>query len=74
VHIRNTSSRQFAFAEWIMTTETVSDGVRITCEFVGTWRPRYSVLLPVFLLLYKSAFRRDLSYLKQAIEQGEQAD
>ena len=73
MHIRNTSSRLFTFAEWIMTTEAVSDGVRILCQFEGILRLQYSFLLPVFLLLYKRAFRRDLAYLKQAIEQNEHA-
>jgi hypothetical protein len=74
MHIRNTSSRLFTFAEWIMTSEAISDGVRITCQFECTWRLRYSFLLPLFLLLYKGAFRRDLTYLKQAIEQSQHAD
>lgn len=73
MHMRNTSSRLFSFAEWIMTTEAVSDGVRILSQFEGTLRLRYSFLLPVFLLLYQAAFRRDLTYLKQAIEQNEHA-
>lgn len=73
MHLRNTSSQLFSFAEWIMTTEAVSDGVRILSQFEGTLRLRYSFLLPVFLLLYQAAFRRDLTYLKQAIEQNEHA-
>jgi hypothetical protein len=54
-----------------MSTENVAEGVRITCQLEGTLRLRYSFLLPVFLLTYKEAFRRDLTCLKQAIEQQE---
>src|SRR5258706_8899285 len=63
-----TNSSMFTYAEWIMTTEDVSEGVRITCQLDCTLRLWYSFLLPVLLLTYKGAFRRDLTYLKQAIE------
>ena len=65
-----TDSPLFKYAEWVMTTEYVSEGVRITCQLDCTLRLRYSFLLPVLLLTYKGAFRRDLTYLKQAIEQN----
>src|SRR5258708_4999482 len=42
--------------------------VRITCDLDCTVRLQYSFLVPVLLLTYKDAFRRDLTYLKQAIE------
>ena len=73
MNIRLSHSRMFKYAEWVMTTEDVSEGVRITCQLEGTLRLRYSFLLPVFLLTYKGAFRRDLTSLKQAIEQNERA-
>ena len=71
MHIRLTNSRMFTFAEWIMATETIPEGVRITCHLDGTLSLRYSFLLPILLLTYRGAFRRDLTYLKQAIEQNE---
>jgi hypothetical protein len=74
VNIQLTHSSMFTSAQWIMTTEDVSEGVRITCQLEGILRLRYSFLLPVFLLTYKGAFRRDLTSLKQAIEQNERAN
>ena len=65
-----THSPMFKYAEWAMTTDDVADGVRITCDLDCTVRLRYSFLVPVLLLTYKDAFRRDLTYLKQAIEQN----
>ena len=66
-----THSPMFAHAEWTIATEPVSEGVRITCGLDFALRPRYIFLLPVLLLTYRGAFRRDLTYLKQAIEQNE---
>lgn len=63
-----TSSSMFTSAEWTMTTEDLAEGVRITCQLDGTLRLRYSFLLPILLLTYQGAFRRDLTSLKQAIE------
>lgn len=63
-----TNSSMFTSAEWTMTTEDVAEGVRITCQLDGALRFRYSFLLPILLLTYKGAFRRDLTSLKQAIE------
>lgn len=71
VNIRLTNSRMFTYAEWIMSTDDVAEGVRITCQLDCTLRLRYSLLLLVLLLTYQGAFRRDLTYLKQAIEQNE---
>jgi hypothetical protein len=65
-----THSPMFKYAEWGMTTDDVPDGVRITCDLDYTVRLRYSFLVPVLLLTYKDAFHRDLTYLKQAIEQN----
>lgn len=73
VHTRLTNSHLFTSAEWIMSTEDVAEGVRITCQFEGSLRLRYGFLLPIFLLMYKGAFRRDLLALKHAIEQNEHA-
>jgi Polyketide cyclase / dehydrase and lipid transport len=67
--IRLTNSPMFTFAEWMMATEPLSEGVRITCQLDGTLSLRYSLLLPILLLTYRGAFRRDLTALKQAIEQ-----
>lgn len=69
-----TNSSLFTYAEWIMTTEPISEGVRITCQLNCLLRLRYSFLFPVLLLTYKGAFHRDLTYLKQAIEQNERAN
>lgn len=62
-------SPMFNSAEWTMTTDGVPEGVRITCQVDLSVRLQYGVLLPVLLLSYKGAFRRDLASLKQAIEQ-----
>jgi polyketide cyclase/dehydrase/lipid transport protein len=66
-------SPMFKYAEWSMTTEEVPEGVRITCQADLSVRLRYSFLIPVLLLTYQDAFRRDLTYLKQAIEQDQAA-
>ena len=71
VNILLTYSPMFTFAEWVIATESLSEGVRITCQLDFALRPRRSFLLPVLLLTYRGAFRRDLTYLKQAIEQNE---
>lgn len=71
MHIRLTHSRMFKYAEWIMATETIAAGVRITCHLECSLNLRYSFFLPILLLTYREAFRRDLTYLKQAIEQNE---
>lgn len=63
-----TNSSMFASAKWTMSTANIAEGVRITCQFDGTLRFQYSFLLPILLLTYKGAFRRDLISLKQAIE------
>jgi Polyketide cyclase / dehydrase and lipid transport len=68
VKILLTDSPMFTHAEWIITTDPVSEGVRITCQLEYRLRHTYSFLLPVLLLTYRAAFRRDLTYLKQAIE------
>jgi hypothetical protein len=73
-HIRLTNSRMFTFAEWIMVTETIAEGVRITCHLDCTLSLRYIFLFPILLLTYRGAFRRDLTYLKQAIEQNERGE
>lgn len=65
-----TQSPMFKYAEWAVITDDVLDGVRITCHLDCTVRLQYSFLVPVLLLTYKDAFRRDLTYLKQAIEQN----
>lgn len=69
--VRLTQSRMFTSAEWIMSTEDVSDGVRVTCELECSVSPRYGFLVPILLLTYRRAFRRDLMCLKQAIEQDD---
>ena len=65
-----THSPMFKNAEWTMTTDDVLEGVRITCQVDLSVRLQYGFLLPVLLLSYKEAFRRDLASLKQAIEQN----
>lgn len=71
VHIRLIHSWMFHSAEWIMATEPIAAGVRITCHLECSLNLRYSFLLPILLLTYRGAFRRDLTSLKQAIEQNE---
>lgn len=66
-----TYSPMFKDAEWTVTTDDVPGGVRITCRVDLSVRLRYSFLLPVLLVSYKGAFRRDLASLRQAIEQDE---
>jgi hypothetical protein len=61
----------FKYAEWIMSTEEVAGGVRITCQLDAALRLQYGFLLLVLLPTYKGAFRRDLTCLKHAIEQNE---
>jgi hypothetical protein len=73
MNMQLTNSSMFKYAEWIMTTEDISEGVRITCQLDGTLRFQYSFLLPILLLTYKGAFRRDLTYLKQAIKRDAMA-
>ena len=63
-----TSSPMFTHAEWMMSTDSAPKGVRITCQLDFTLRLTYSFLLPILLLTHRAAFRRDLTYLKQAIE------
>jgi Polyketide cyclase / dehydrase and lipid transport len=65
-----TNSSMFTFAEWTMTTDPIAEGVRITCQLDCLMKPQYSFLALVLLLTYKRAFRRDLTCLKQAIEQN----
>lgn len=74
VNIRLTKSPMFTFAEWIMATQSSAEGVRITCHLDCTLSLQYCFLLPVLLLTYRGAFRRDLTYLKQAIEQNERGE
>jgi hypothetical protein len=61
-------SPMFAYAEWDIITDPVREGVRITCQLEFRLRLAYSFLLPILLLTYRAAFRRDLTFLKQAIE------
>ena len=74
VNIRLTNSHLLTFAEWIMATEACAKGVRITCRLECALSLQYCFLLPVLLLTYRGAFRRDLTYLKQAIEQNERGE
>jgi len=68
VKILLTDSSMFAHAEWTMSTDPSTEGVRITCQLEFTLRPMFSFLLPILLLTQRSAFRRDLTHLKRAIE------
>lgn len=74
MHIRLTNSRMFNSAEWIMATEPIAAGVQITCHLECSLNLRYSFLFPILLLTYRGAFRRDLTSLKQAIEQNERGE
>lgn len=71
VKILLTHSPMFKNAMWTMTTDEIPEGVQITCQVDLSVRLQYGFLLPVLLLSYKGAFRRDMAYLKQAIEQDE---
>jgi hypothetical protein len=66
--IRLVNSNMFKEALWTFIFEPLAEGVRINCQVDFTPRLRYSFLTPVLLLTYKDAFRRDLTYLKQALE------
>jgi hypothetical protein len=69
--IRLVSSTMFKEALWTFIFEPVADEVRIICQVDLSPRLRYSFLIPVLLFTYKHAFRRDLTCLKQALENYE---
>jgi polyketide cyclase/dehydrase/lipid transport protein len=62
-------SPMFKRAVWTFVLEPVADGARITCLLDFALRPRYSWLLPILLVTSRGALRRDLTALKQALEQ-----
>lgn len=64
-------SRMFNEAVWRMTYEAVPIGTRIQCDVDFTLRPRYWFLIIPLLLTQRSALRRDLTFLKDAIEAHE---
>jgi hypothetical protein len=65
------NSPMFREAVWRMAYETVPIGTRIRCDVTFTLRPRYWFLIIPLLLTQRSALRRDLSLLKDAIEAHE---
>jgi Polyketide cyclase / dehydrase and lipid transport len=65
------SSPMFREAVWRIGLETVSVGTRIQCDVNFTLRPLYWFLIIPLLLTQRSALRRDLSLLKDAIEAHE---
>jgi hypothetical protein len=62
-------SSMFKRAIWTFVLEPVSDRSQIMCQLDFALKPLYSWLLPILLLTDQGAFRRDLAYLKQALEQ-----
>ena len=71
ISIRLVNSNMFKEALWTFKFEPIAGAVRIICRVDLIPRLRYSFLIPVLLLTYKAAFRRDLTYLKQALEHGQ---
>ena len=65
------SSPMFREAVWKMTYETIPIGTRIRCAVNFTLRRRYWLLIIPLLLTQRSALRRDLTLLKDAIEANE---
>ena len=62
------NSRMFKKAIWRMQFDAVSTGTRITCGVDFTLRFLYLFLMVPLVVLQKSALRRDLTYLKRALE------
>lgn len=71
--IRLESSPMFREAVWQMRYETVAVGTRIHCDVDFTLRPLYWFLSVPLLLTQRRALRRDLTFLKEAIEAHERA-
>jgi hypothetical protein len=66
-------SPMFGKALWGMSYQTVPAGTRIRCDVTFTVRPRYWLLIIPLLLTQRRALRRDLTFLKVAIEAHDQA-
>jgi hypothetical protein len=66
--IELTDSRMFKRAVWVMKYDAVPDGTKITCEVDFALRWLYTFLVVALLVAQKTALRRDLTYLKAAIE------
>ena len=66
-------SPMFREALWGMNYQTVPAGTRIRCDVTFTLRPRYWLLIIPLLLTQRRALRRDLTFLKVAIEAYDQA-
>ena len=64
-------SPMFRAALWCLSYERVPSGTRIRCDVTFTLRPRYSLLIVPLLLTQRRALRRDLTFLKAAIEADE---
>ena len=58
----------FRAALWCLSYEKLPSGTRIRCDVTFTLRPRYSLLIIPLLLTQRRALRRDLTFLKAAIE------
>jgi hypothetical protein len=61
-------SPMFRAALWCLSYEKLPSGTRIRCDVTFTLRPRYSLLIIPLLLTQRRALRRDLTFLKAAIE------
>jgi hypothetical protein len=61
-------SPMFRAALWCLSYEKLPSGTRIRCDVTFTLRPRYSLLILPLLLTQRRALRRDLTFLKAAIE------
>lgn len=63
-----THSDIFKEAYWTTLVKAAQEGVEVTMQVDLTLRPLYLFMAPVLLLTSKSAFFRDLQYLKHVME------
>jgi hypothetical protein len=64
-------SPMFRAALWCLSYQRLPSGTRIRCDVTFTLRPRYALLIIPLLLTQRRALRRDLTFLKAAIEAHE---
>jgi hypothetical protein len=64
------SASMFKRAVWCMTYDSVPGGVRIGCAVDFRLRVRYALLIIPLVMRQRSALRRDLLQLKDAIERA----
>lgn len=64
-------SPMFRAALWTLSYQSLRTSTRIRCDVTFTLRPRYSLLIVPLMLTQRRALRRDLAFLKAAIEAHE---